>query len=81
LLGARHDRKTDPVTTPFQWAHGYVNSPKWRTVMAYNVCNCPRILRWSNPKVMYEQEPTGNIDFEHDARVWMEYSKRASRFR
>jgi peptidyl-Asp metalloendopeptidase len=82
LLGARHDRATDPASTPFKWAHGYVNGTKWRTVMAYDVCNgCPRLLRWSNPDLQIDNEPTGTGDFEHDARVWLEGAKTASNFR
>jgi peptidyl-Asp metalloendopeptidase len=81
LLGARHDRKTDP--DGIRWAHGYVDSQeRWRTLMSYDVCNgCPRILRWSNPNMPHESEPTGTSDFEYDARVWVDYAKRASKFR
>lgn len=82
LLGARHDRKSDPELTPFRWAHGYVNAPKWRTIMSYDVCGgCPRILRWSNPNLEYLQEPTGSAEYEHDARVWIDNAQRVARFR
>jgi peptidyl-Asp metalloendopeptidase len=82
LLGARHDRITDPATSPFRWAHGYVNAEKWRTIMAYDVCNgCPRLALWSNPNARHAEEPTGTIEFEYDARVWLEQAKRVSNFR
>lgn len=57
-MGARHDWYVDNGTTPFTYAHGYVNSTsgqRWRTVMAYNdQCsalgfNCTRVLYWANP--------------------------------
>lgn len=82
LLGARHDRQTDPELTPFRWAHGYVNGPKWRTVMSYDVCGgCPRILRWSTPHLQHENEAMGSLEYEHDARVWLENARRVSKFR
>jgi hypothetical protein len=82
LLGARHDKQSDPELTPFRWAHGYVNASKWRTVMSYDVCGgCPRVLRWSNPHLEYAKEPTGSLEFEHDARVWLENARRVSQFR
>ncbi|MDP3841509.1 MAG: M12 family metallo-peptidase [Oxalobacteraceae bacterium] len=82
LLGARHDRQSDPELTPFRWAHGYVNATKWRTIMSYDVCGgCPRVLRWSNPHLEYAKEPTGSFEYEHDARVWLENARRVSRFR
>jgi peptidyl-Asp metalloendopeptidase len=81
LVGAHHDRKTDPAAIGDPWAHGYVNGTKWRTVMAYNVCNCRRVARWSNPNVLYENEPTGTVDFEFDAKVWQQYAKRIANFK
>jgi peptidyl-Asp metalloendopeptidase len=82
LLGARHDRTSDPQLTPFRWAHGYVNAEKWRTLMSYDVCGgCPRVLRWSNPHIDYANEPAGSSEFEHDARVWIENARKVSQFR
>jgi hypothetical protein len=82
LLGARHDRQTDPELSPFKWAHGYTNAPKWRTLMAYDTCGgCPRVLYWSNPTVFQGEDPTGTMEFEYDARVWLEHAKRISNFR
>jgi hypothetical protein len=31
ILGARHDRLTDPNNTPYPYGHGFVNGSKWRT--------------------------------------------------
>jgi hypothetical protein len=56
-MGARHDWYVDNGTTPFTYAHGYVNpalGQRWRTIMAYpDHCgamgfSCTRLLRWAN---------------------------------
>jgi hypothetical protein len=56
-MGARHDWYMDSGTTPFTYAHGYVNpaaGQRWRTIMAYpDHCqalgfSCTRLLRWAN---------------------------------
>ena len=56
-MGARHDWYMDNATTPFTYAHGYVNpavGQRWRTIMAYpDHCaamgfSCTRLLRWAN---------------------------------
>jgi hypothetical protein len=56
-MGARHDWFVDTGTTPFTYAHGYVNpaiGQRWRTIMAYpDHCqsmgfSCTRLLRWAN---------------------------------
>jgi peptidyl-Asp metalloendopeptidase len=82
ILGARHDRSIDKNDRPFPYAHGYVNGTKWRDIMSYNAaCNgCPRIPFWSNPRVMYEGEPTGT-ETEDNARVILEQAERVSKFR
>jgi hypothetical protein len=82
ILGARHDRSIDKNDRPFPYGHGYVNGNKWRDIMSYNKsCNgCPRIPFWSNPRVMYEGEPTGT-EREDNARVILEQSERVSKFR
>lgn len=58
-MGARHDWYVDPGTTPFTYAHGFVNpapGQRWRTIMAYvDRCsdqgfNCTRLLAWANPE-------------------------------
>lgn len=58
-MGARHDWYMDSGTTPFSYAHGYVNpaiGQRWRTIMAYpDMCtalgfNCTRLLFWANPE-------------------------------
>lgn len=82
ILGARHNILRDGQLTPDRWAHGYVNGKKWRTVMAYDDCDgCRRILRWSNPNIPYESEPTGTESLEFDARTWLEHGKRVASFR
>jgi peptidyl-Asp metalloendopeptidase len=82
ILGARHDRSIDKNDRPFPFGHGYVNGKKWRDIMSYNrSCNgCPRIPFWSNPRVMYEGEPTGT-EREDTARVILEQAERISKFR
>ena len=82
ILGARHDRWTDPNNTPFAYGHGYVNGSKWRDIMSYqDGCKgCPRIPFWSNPRVLYKGEPTGTL-IEDNARVILEQAERVSSFR
>jgi hypothetical protein len=82
MLGALHDRTSDPSSYPFKWGHGYVNPQnRWRTIMAYDVCSCSRIPRWSNPDVNYDGLPTGTREFEFDAKAWMMRAKITSKFR
>ena len=82
ILGARHDRQTDPLDTPAPYAHGYVNGTKWRDIMSYaESCEgCLRIPFWSNPRILYEGAPTGTLT-EDNARVILENAERVSKFR
>src|SRR5262245_4885007 len=82
ILGARHDRLTDPINTPFPFGHGYVDGAKWRDIMSYSEsCDgCLRIPYWSNPRVLYNGEPTGTPT-EDNARVILEQAERVSKFR
>jgi peptidyl-Asp metalloendopeptidase len=82
ILGARHDRWTDPINTPIPYGHGYVNGTKWRDIMSYpeSCGGCPRIPIWSNPRVLYKGEPTGTLT-EDNARVILEQAERVSKFR
>ena len=70
ILGARHDRQTDTINSPFPYGHGHVNGKKWRDIMSYQQsCDgCPRIPYWSNPRVTYQGEPTGTV-LNDNARV------------
>jgi hypothetical protein len=82
ILGARHDRHTDAADSPFPYGHGYVNGTKWRDIMSYQQSceGCPRIPYWSNPRIMYNGEPTGT-DANDNARVILEQAVRVSHFR
>jgi hypothetical protein len=82
ILGARHDRLIDPNNTPFAYGHGYVNGSKWRDIMSYQRgCDgCPRMPFWSNPRVMYQGEPTGTLANDN-ARVILEQAERVASFR
>ena len=82
ILGARHDRTTDPNNTPFAYGHGYVEGSKWRDIMSYSEsCDgCLRIPYWSNSRVLYNGEPTGTLT-EDNARVILEQAERVSKFR
>ena len=82
ILGARHDRLTDPINTPFPYGHGYADGNKWRDIMSYSEsCDgCLRIPYWSNPRVLYNGEPTGTPT-EDNARVILEQAERVSKFR
>lgn len=82
ILGARHDRLTDPINTPFPYGHGHADGTKWRDIMSYaESCDgCLRIPYWSNPRVLYNGEPTGTLA-EDNARVILEQADRVSKFR
>jgi hypothetical protein len=82
IIGARHDRLIDANEAPFAYAHGYVNGTKWRDIMSYKEgCGgCPRIPFWSNPRIMYKDEPTGTVASDN-ARVILEQAERVSNFR
>jgi peptidyl-Asp metalloendopeptidase len=82
ILGARHDRLIDANDTPFAYGHGYVNGRKWRDIMSYQKgCDgCPRIPFWSNPRVLYQGEPTGTVANDN-ARVLLEQVERVANFR
>jgi peptidyl-Asp metalloendopeptidase len=82
ILGARHDRVMDRNDNPFPFAHGHINGTKWRDMMSYQEgCGgCPRIPYWSNPRVMYQGEPSGTPASDN-ARVILEQAERVSRFR
>ena len=65
-MGSRHDWYMDAGTTPFTYAHGYVDTAnKFRTIMSYNNrCNalgfsCTTIPYFSNPSVNYNGFTTG----------------------
>ena len=81
IIGARHDRSIDKGGH-LPYAHGYVNGSKWRDIMSYHeACNgCPRIPFWSNPRIMYQGEPTGT-PLADNARVILEQAERVSKFR
>jgi hypothetical protein len=82
ILGARHDTQTDGINSPFAYGHGYVNGSKWRDIMSYqeSCSGCRRIPYWSNPRVLYDGEPTGT-DANDNARVILEQAERVSKFR
>ena len=82
ILGARHDRNTDPSNRPFPYGHGYVNGTKWRDIMSYSLsCDgCLRIPYWSNPRIFYKGEAMGTLT-EDNARVILEQAERVSNFR
>ncbi|MGE5603295.1 MAG: M12 family metallo-peptidase, partial [Nitrososphaerales archaeon] len=67
-MGGQHDWYVDAGTSPYSYAHGYVDvAHHWRTIMAYNSeCDaqtpavyCTRITYFSNPAVSYGGNPTG----------------------
>jgi hypothetical protein len=82
ILGVRHDRFMDESNVPIAYGHGHVNGSKWRDIMSYKEgCGgCPRIPFWSNPRVMYNGEPTGTAASDA-ARVILELAERVSKFR
>src|SRR5262245_37337018 len=82
ILGIRQDRFVDQSDAPIAYGHGYVNGDKWRDIMSYNhgCGGCPRIPFWSNPRIMYNGEPTGTPAAD-SARVILENAERVSQFR
>jgi hypothetical protein len=82
IIGARHDKKLDPTTSPFPYGHGYVNGTKWRDIMSYRAScgGCPRLPFWSNPTIRVRGESAGAIDTDN-ARVLLEQAERVSHFR
>jgi hypothetical protein len=82
ILGARHDRFIDESNVPVAYGHGYVNGAKWRDIMSYKEgCGgCARIPFWSNPRIMYQGEPTGTAASDN-ARLILELAERVSNFR
>jgi hypothetical protein len=82
ILGARHDRFVDDNNSPYAYGHGYVNGGKWRDLMSYKQgCGgCARIPYWSNPRIMYNGEPTGTAAADN-ARLILELAERVSQFR
>ncbi|MDP5211034.1 M12 family metallo-peptidase [Microbulbifer sp. 2205BS26-8] len=86
LFGARHIISQDPNVTPFSFGHGYCNvtANTWRTVMAYG---CPpgtggqRIQQWSNPDVFINNQATGTIDVEFNAKVMNLRAEEVANFR
>ena len=75
-LGCKHDHYISGSNNTFPYGFGYINlESRWRTIMSYNrKCSdngtsCTRLLFWSNPEVMYGDEPMGS-DIENSARVW-----------
>jgi hypothetical protein len=76
LFGGRHQRSSDPTSTPYVYGHGYVEPNKnWVTIMALpqEGCGwlCPRLQYWSNPNVIEAtmNEPMGTTTYEDMARV------------
>lgn len=83
LLGCRHDIAVDDTKKPFSYGHGYIApSKKWRTIMAYgDACNyCPRKNYWSNPDILFDNEPMGTTSLQNNTRVWNEQSPKVVNF-
>ena len=82
IFGTRHDRVMDTNNSPYPFAHGYINGTKWRDMMSYQEgCGgCPRIPFWSNPRVLYQGDPTGTAAADN-ARLILEQAERVSKFR
>lgn len=75
-MGLRHDTYVDPGTTPYPYAHGYVDLVnRFRTIMSYNDnCttqgfSCTRLLNFSNPDVFNNGNTTGLTTTADAARV------------
>lgn len=82
ILGARHEPQIDAGNAPAAYGFGYVNGSVWRDIMSYaqSCGGCPRLPRWSNPRVRYQGQPTGTVTSDA-ARVILEQADRVARFR
>jgi hypothetical protein len=82
ILGARHELQIDADNAPTSYAFGYVNGGEWRDIMSYaqSCGGCPRLPRWSNPRVQYQGRPTGTPTSDA-ARVILEQAGRVATFR
>jgi hypothetical protein len=67
-MGLRHDVFVDPGTTPYAYAHGYVDPQhRFRDIMSYsNACfasapaqDCPRVNEFSSPLKTFQGAVTG----------------------
>lgn len=65
-MGARHDWYVDSATSPFSYAHGYVDTiNRFRTIMAYNNrcsalgISCTRAPHFASPNVPFGGATTG----------------------
>ncbi len=72
-LGFNHDRfnAPGPDEIVFPWAYGHIVVNNFRTVMSYpEPCGaCEEILHFSNPRVEFNDRPTGVEDQTDNARV------------
>jgi len=70
-MGASHDIYTGDTSGVFDYSYGYVHITgdplsSWRTIMAYpskcydNGYDCNRIQHFSNPRILYNENATGN---------------------
>jgi Metallo-peptidase family M12 len=82
ILGARHEPQIDAGNAPASYGFGYVNGNEWRDIMSYaqSCSGCPRLPRWSNPRVQYQGQPTGTLTSDA-ARVILEQADRIAHFR
>jgi len=89
-MGLRHDVFMDAGTTPFAYAHGYVDlTHRFRTVMAYNnQCastapntNCTRITGFSSPLFNYDGVPQGTASGADSAHVLNDTRTTVANFR
>ena len=87
LLAAGHNPEAHPpgrANPRFPDGHGLCNAQTgWRTIMAYNTAGrCPReITHLSNPDVLYEGTPTGDLEQRNNARVMNARAERVANFR
>jgi hypothetical protein len=72
-LGFHHDRfnAPDPNELTFPWAYAHIVVNNFRTIMSYpSPCgDCEEILHFSNPRVEWNDRPTGIEDQRDNARV------------
>ncbi len=73
-MGLRHDPFVDTSTSPYPYAHGYVDTVnKFRTIMAYNdACvaksiSCVRVPQFSSATIPYRDWPSGDSTLSNAA--------------
>ncbi len=82
LMGARHNPESDNNNSPFAYGHGYCfPNGGWRTIMSYDNNCATRLQFWSNPNILFNNNPMGTSTRHNNARVLNETENIVREFR